>query len=94
MTERLERALDDMMEEVALPPSFVIPGASPASAAMDVARTIARRAERRVVDLNNLGLLVNPEVLRYVNRLADLLFMLARYEDRALPPDILTGGRR
>lgn len=94
MTERLERTLDDMMDEVKLPPAFIVPGGSPASAAMDVARTVARRAERRVVDLKDLGLLVNYEVLRYVNRLADLLFMLARYEDRALPPEVLTGGRR
>ena len=94
MTERLETTLDDMMEEVKLPPAFIVPGGSPASAAMDVARTVARRAERRVVDLKDMGLLVNQEVLRYVNRLADLLFMLARYEDRALPPYVLTGGRR
>ena len=70
------------------------PAASAASAALDVARTLARRAERRVVDLNGRGLLVNQEILRYLNRLGDLLFMLARYEDRALPMEILEGGRR
>ena len=94
MTERMERMLDEMMAEVQLPPSFIIPGASPASAALDVARSTARRAERRVVALSAQGLLANDEVLRYVNRLADLLFMLARYEDRGLPFEVLTGGRR
>jgi cob(I)alamin adenosyltransferase len=47
-----------------------------------------------VVVLQEMGMLVNTEVLRYVNRLADLLFMLARYEDRALPFEVVTGKRQ
>ncbi|MSQ11166.1 MAG: cob(I)yrinic acid a,c-diamide adenosyltransferase [Dehalococcoidia bacterium] len=93
MTTRLERWIDELDAVVKLPPSFVIPGASPASAAIDVARTALRTAERRIVGLHEAGMLANEEVLRYVNRLADLLFMLARYEDRRLPPELLTGAR-
>ena len=85
MVERLEHLMDELEAEVQLPRSFVIPGASAASAALDLARTILRRAERRAVGLKEAGLLVNNEVLRYLNRLTDLLYMLARYEDRALP---------
>ena len=90
MVERLEHLIDELDAEVHLPRSFIIPGASAASAALDLARTILRRAERRVVGLKEAGLLVNDELLRYLNRLSDLLFTLARYEDRALPMEKLT----
>ena len=59
-----------------------------------MARSQLRTGERRVVELQELGLLVNPEVLRYLNRLSDLLFMLARYEDQALPFEVVTGRRQ
>ncbi len=58
--------------------SFVIPGGTPAAAALDMARTLVRRTERRAVALHRAGELENPEVLRYLNRCSDLLFMLAR----------------
>lgn len=58
--------------------SFVIPGGTPAAAAIDLARTMLRRAERRAVSLSRAGQLENSEVLRYLNRCSDLLFMLAR----------------
>ena len=90
MVERLEQLIDELEADVQLPRSFIIPGASAASSALDLARTILRRAERRVVGLKESGLLVNDEVLRYINRLSDLLFMLARYEDLALPLEALT----
>ncbi|MBI4234237.1 MAG: cob(I)yrinic acid a,c-diamide adenosyltransferase [Chloroflexi bacterium] len=93
MTARLERLIDSMEAEVKLPRAFIIPGASQGSAALDVARTVLRRAERRAVGLKEQGLLTNEEVLRYLNRLADLLFMLARYEDRDLPLELVTGAR-
>ena len=64
---------------------------SAASAALDLARSLLRTGERRVVELQQEGMLVNAEVLRYVNRLSDLLFMLARFEDRTLPFEVLTG---
>ncbi len=91
MVSRLEGILDELGEKVKLPRSFIIPGGSGASAAMDLARSILRRAERRAVALQQQGLLTNPEIIRYLNRLADLLFMLARYQDRELPLEKLTG---
>lgn len=78
MTERLEGLIDTLVSVSPLPNEFIVPGANAASAAMDVARTVVRRAERRSVDLRDSGREVNPEVLRYLNRLADLLFVLAR----------------
>jgi cob(I)alamin adenosyltransferase len=57
---------------------FVVPGVSPASAALDVARTAVRRAERRAVELREAGGTVTAEVLLYLNRLSDLLFVMAR----------------
>ncbi len=90
MTAVLEQDIDSLAAQVELPRNFIIPGASAASAALDLARSTLRRAERRAVDLDALGLLENVEVLRYLNRASDLLYMLARYEDRALPLDLLT----
>jgi cob(I)alamin adenosyltransferase len=78
MTERLEDRIDDLVAERPLPDTFVVPGANPGSAALDVARGIVRRAERRVVGLERADRGVNPEVRRYLNRLSDLLFVLAR----------------
>ncbi|MDA1188916.1 MAG: cob(I)yrinic acid a,c-diamide adenosyltransferase [Chloroflexi bacterium] len=91
--EQLEKDIDQIDEEIELPPSFIVPGASAGSGTLDMARTILRRAERRIVDINDKGLVANPEVLRYVNRLSDLLFMLARYEDRAMPFELTTGRK-
>ena len=94
MTADLEALIDELNEQIDLPNNFIVPGASAASSALDMARSQLRAAERRVVVLQERGMLVNAEVLRYVNRLADLLFMLARYEDRALPFEIVTGKRQ
>ena len=77
-------------QEVILPRAFIIPGASAASGALDLSRSILRRAERRVVELKEQDLLANPQVLKYINRLADLIFVMARYEDRDLPFEALT----
>ncbi len=73
-TEWLEQACDEINAK--LPPlrSFVIPGGSPAAAHLHVCRTVCRRAERRTLAVEQ----VNPEVVRYLNRLSDLLFILAR----------------
>jgi cob(I)alamin adenosyltransferase len=78
MVERLERLIDE--HEGHLPTEFVVPGASPVSAALDVARSTCRRAERRTVELRSTGWEVNAEALRYLNRLSDLLFALARWQ--------------
>jgi cob(I)alamin adenosyltransferase len=78
MVEGLESLIDRTVEEHPLPQEFIVPGANPAAAALDVARSVVRKAERRTVELAQTGQVVNPEVLRYLNRLSDLLFVLAR----------------
>ena len=78
MTERLERRIDELVAERALPQAFIVPGANEGSAALDLARSVIRRAERQVVALEHEGRDVNPEVRRYLNRLSDLVFVLAR----------------
>ena len=94
MVIRLEEWIDELNGLMQLPNAFIIPGASAGSGALDLARGQLRTSERRVVALKEAGLLVNSEVLRYVNRLSDLLFVLARYEDRELPIEVLTGASR
>jgi cob(I)alamin adenosyltransferase len=79
--ERLEEWVHRLEREVGIPAGFVLPGGSPGAAAIDLARSLVRRAERRTVSLQRRGLLGNAEVLRYLNRLSDLLFMLARQEE-------------
>jgi cob(I)alamin adenosyltransferase len=79
--QRLEDLINDLEQTVKMPKEFVIPGASPASAAIHLSRAIIRRAERRVVKLQQDGQVPNQEVLRYLNRLADLLFTLSLYEE-------------
>lgn len=91
--ESLERWIDGF--EAELPPlrSFVLPGGTCGSAAFHVARTVCRRAERASVALGRSEELA-PVVLRYVNRLSDLLFVLARLENlRAGVPDVEWKGR-
>jgi len=77
MVERLEGDIDRYMERVELPPKFVIPGGGELSARLDVARTAVRRAERRVSALD----LEDQTVLKYLNRLSDALFAMARFAD-------------
>ncbi len=77
MTEDLERRIDAAVEHRPLPNTFIAPGSTPASAALDLARSVVRRAERRVVGLAAVPT-TNPEVARFLNRLSDLLFVLAR----------------
>jgi cob(I)alamin adenosyltransferase len=79
--EWLERTTDELGSRVELPPHFILPGDTIPGAALDVARTVVRRAERRAVDLLEIGRLSNQEILRYLNRLSSLLFIAARYED-------------
>jgi len=78
MTERLERRIDELVAERALPQAFIVPGANQGGAALDLARSVIRRAERHVVALEHEGRVVNPEIRRYLNRLSDLVFVLAR----------------
>ena len=87
MVTALENLIDEISSQVELPPEFIVPGASPGSSAIDIARTLVRKAERRVVALNSQQKIQNPEILRYLNRLSDLLFILARFEDKNLPTE-------
>ena len=93
MVDNLEQTIDSLEEEFEMPKVFVLPGGSPASSAIDMARTIIRTAERRVVALAEAGGLTNQLILNYLNRLGDLLFVLARYQDRELPIERATGER-
>jgi cob(I)alamin adenosyltransferase len=86
--ERLEQEIDAMNEELAPLNSFVLPGGSPASAYLHMARTIARRAERDMTRLAEQAP-VNPAAIRYINRLSDHLFVLARYENDKGAKDVL-----
>ena len=78
--ERLEREIDQLNGEMAPLTSFVLPAGSPAAAALHVARTVCRRAERGVVALAEMeGEIVGALAIKYLNRLSDLLFVAARW---------------
>src|SRR5579859_504833 len=79
--DRLDAIVAELEAEVKMPDEFVLPGSTPASGALDVARTVTRRAERRVITLERAAGAGNPEVRRWLNRLSLLLFVLARYEE-------------
>lgn len=75
----LEEVEEQLKAAVEIPNKFVIPGDSVDGAALDLARTIIRRAERMAVRLLHDGVIDNGEVIRYLNRLSDVVFILARY---------------
>ncbi|HVB59728.1 MAG: cob(I)yrinic acid a,c-diamide adenosyltransferase [Ktedonobacteraceae bacterium] len=77
--ERLEKVEETLKQEVEIPNKFIIPGDTFDGAALDLARTVIRRAERKAVKLLHDGVIENREVVRYLNRLSDLVFILARY---------------
>jgi cob(I)alamin adenosyltransferase len=83
-TEWLEGACDEVNATLAPLRSFVIPGGTPASAQLHVCRTVCRRAERRAIAARDKD--SNPEVVRYLNRLSDLLFILARAVNEGSEP--------
>jgi len=78
----LERTVADLDEALPALQVFLVPGDSLASAALHLARTVVRRAERQVTRLVHQGAVANAELVRYLNRLSTLLFVLARWEDR------------
>jgi cob(I)alamin adenosyltransferase len=90
MVEGVETLLRDAEAAIVMPTEFVVPGETLVSAALELARTIVRRAERRAVTLGAEGLIPGPHLLPYLNRLADLLWVLARAaeqaEARSAPP--------
>lgn len=77
--KRLEEVEESLKQAVEIPNKFIIPGDTLDGAALDLARTIIRRAERMAVKLLHDGVIQNGEVVRYLNRLSDLIFILARY---------------
>ena len=88
--ERLEAEIDALNASLAPLKSFILPGGSPAAAALHVARTVCRRAERLMVALAQAeGEIVDPAGVRYVNRLSDLLFVAARHANRDGADDVL-----
>lgn len=91
MVPWLETAIDNYMDQVDLPPKFVIPGGTQLSAQLDLARAVLRRAERRIVALAAVEDLGESAVLTYVNRASDLLFAMARFAD--VPEPHLFEGR-
>ncbi len=88
--QRLEREIDAMNARLSPLTSFVLPAGSPAAAALHVARTVCRRAERKVVELiGTEGEIVGEPALRYLNRLSDLLFVAARRANDDGAADVL-----
>jgi len=81
--EWLEQQIDALGQGLPAPEGFIVPGDSSAGAALDIARAIVRRAERRVVELFQRGLVTNPALHQYLNRLSSLLFVLELAENRA-----------
>jgi cob(I)alamin adenosyltransferase len=81
MVADLEEIIDDYVARIRMPEEFIVPGESRGSSFLDFARTVIRRAERQTVAMDRAGLLSDREAVRYLNRLADLVFVLARYEE-------------
>jgi cob(I)alamin adenosyltransferase len=81
MTQTAEAEIDRLLEKHPLPREFVLPGETAGSAGLDLARSIIRRAEREAVAMDREGMVPDPEILRYLNRVSDLLFVLARYQE-------------
>ena len=92
---RLESHIGAYEDLVEMPKEFVVPGDSSPGAALHLGRTVVRRAERQAVRLAHEGLLENAQLLRYLNRLSSLLFVLALYEDQRMTnssPTLAGGG--
>ena len=88
--ERLEREIDRLNEALSPLRSFVLPGGSPAAAALHLARTVCRRAERLVVALaEKPGEAVSPAAIKYLNRLSDFLFVASRFVNDRGGRDVL-----
>ena len=83
MVRGVEQVLVELEAGIEMPKEFVVPGETPTSAALELARTILRRAERRAVALRRDGLVPGEHLIPYLNRLADLVWVLARAAERA-----------
>lgn len=78
--DKLEEIIDIYMGRLDDPTGFIVPGSSKKSAYLHVARTVCRRAERRIITLSGISM-VDPLVIKYVNRLSDTLYAMARYSE-------------
>ncbi|MGH2511986.1 MAG: ATP:cob(I)alamin adenosyltransferase, partial [Candidatus Limnocylindrales bacterium] len=99
MVDSLTELVVDLEKRIEMPREFVVPGETRTSAALELARTVIRRAERRVVALEAEGLRPGEHLLPYLNRLADLVWVLARTAEQAeartsTPVRTTRGGRR
>ena len=86
-TLKLEKLIEQYEGITNMPKAFVPPGGTPSAGALDLARSIIRRAERRMAKLFDDGDIRNPELLSYCNRLADLLFTLGRHAESLKEPE-------
>lgn len=87
MVDRITSVVFDLEKDKSLyPKDWVIPGGTAISAALDFARTTCRRAERRIAAFSAVEKDFNPEILRYLNRLSDLCWILARYAEKHARP--------
>src|ERR1700761_3738546 len=93
MVEWAEGLIDRYMDEVELPPKFVIPGGNQLSAQLDVARTVIRRAERRISTLVEAGEIASETLVHFVNRASDLAYAMARWAD-VEEPELFAGRER
>jgi cob(I)alamin adenosyltransferase len=91
MVSALEREIDTLTDAYPMPAEFILPGESMTGAALDLARSMTRRAERRAVAVAATGGLPDSSVVPYLNRLADLLFVMARAADGGFRP-VRTGA--
>ncbi len=92
--DRVEAETREVQSQLTLPNQFILPGACQASAALDLARAIIRRAERQVAKLVHQQVVDNKETLRYLNRASSLLYVLARYEEASQGIPYLLARRR
>jgi cob(I)alamin adenosyltransferase len=83
MVDALTTLVVDLEKRIEMPREFVVPGETRTSAALELARTVIRRAERRAAGLKSAGLLRGKHLLPYLNRLADLVWVLARVAEQA-----------
>jgi cob(I)alamin adenosyltransferase len=90
MVDALERHIDGVSARFEMPTEFVVPGQSRSAALLDVARTVCRRAERRVIAVGDPP----AQVVPYLNRLSDLLWTLARWQEGDSLPSKQAGGNR
>jgi cob(I)alamin adenosyltransferase len=86
MVDALEPIIDEITARYEPPKEFVLPGENRVAAALDVARAVVRRAERQAVNAASAGWLVDSAVIPYLNRLADLVYTLARWQEGTFRP--------